>query len=235
MSNRGIFIVIEGTDGSGKKVQTDLLVSNLTERGFDVVVFDFPTYGEPSAYFVEKYLRGEYQRRSDALNPKRASLFYALDRFEQAEKIQAALSEGKVVVSNRYVASNMGHQGAKFENTRERFLFFAWLDELEYAILGIPRPDMNFVLHVSADIAFDLIAKKGERRYLEGASRDIHEKDIDHLRRAEMIYLQMVQMFPEEFTLIECVENNKLCSQADIQELLSHKVSQLLREKDLVF
>src|SRR5688572_8863017 len=105
---RGKFIVIEGTDGSGKKTQFELLVKRLKKAGHKVATFDFPQYGTPSAYFVEQYLNGHYGSIKET-GPYRASLFYALDRFDAAPHIQAALAEGTMVICNRYVASNMGH------------------------------------------------------------------------------------------------------------------------------
>src|SRR5438309_125915 len=109
----GIFIVLEGADGSGKATQFRLLAERLRAVGYDVAVFDFPRHDRPSSHFVRSYLNGEYGPAKE-VSPYTASLFYALDRFEAAPAIRQALSEGKVVLSNRYVGSNMAHQGAKF-------------------------------------------------------------------------------------------------------------------------
>ncbi|MGF7229702.1 MAG: dTMP kinase, partial [Candidatus Saccharibacteria bacterium] len=56
----GTFIVIEGTDGSGKGTQFQLLADRLTEAGYDIATFDFPQYAKPSSYFVREYLNGKY-------------------------------------------------------------------------------------------------------------------------------------------------------------------------------
>lgn len=226
-TRKGKFIVIEGTDGSGKAEQTKRLIARLAAAGFSVEELDFPQYGKPSAYFVERYLRGEYGPAA-ATGPKKASLFYALDRFDIGEKIVAALNRGAVVVSNRYVASNLGHQGAKISDDRERAEFFRWDYELEYGILGIPKPDLNVVLRVSAETAYELVAKKGERAHLFGEKRDIHEADIEHLRMAERVYLEIVAVFPGEFTLIECVARGVLLPREAIQEKVWRAVQPLL-------
>src|SRR3954469_5709001 len=105
---KGKFIVIEGSDGSGKGTQFKLLHEWLVEQHYSVESFDFPQYGQPSAYFVEQYLNGQYGDLSD-IGPQKGSLFYALDRFAASFKIRAALDKGVHVLSNRYVASNMGH------------------------------------------------------------------------------------------------------------------------------
>ncbi len=213
----GLFIVLEGTDGSGKTVQFRRLLGKLKKQGFKCQTVDFPQYGRPSAYFVEQYLTGKYGGWHK-VGPYRASLFYALDRHEASAKIKKALSQGKIVLANRYFGSNLGHQGAKIQNNRKRKKFFKWIYNLEYNILGIPKPDLNLFLHVPAKISYQLVAKKGEREYLKGKKRDIHEKDIKHLKQAEQSYLQAIKLFPKDFKVIECIENNNLLSIDEIAE-----------------
>jgi len=209
MRDKGLFIVIEGTDGSGKTEQFKRLVQKLKEKGHQVETVDFPQYGQPSAYFVEQYLNGSYGGWKE-VGPYKGSLFYALDRFAAArQKIEKWLDEGRIVLANRYVASNMGHQGAKIEKRRQRRKFFRWVRELEYEILGIPKPDVNFFLHVPAEIAYELVSGKGEREYLHGKKRDIHEQDIKHLKSAEKSYLEVVNLFPRDFVVVECVKKDK--------------------------
>jgi dTMP kinase len=208
---KGLFIVLEGTDGSGKTVQFRRLIRKLKARGFKYQTVDFPQYGKPSAYFVEQYLTGKYGSWRE-VGPYRTSLFYALDRYDASEKIREALSQGKIVLANRYFASNLGHQGAKIRDAHQREKFFKWIYHLEYDILGIPKPDLNLFLHVPAKISYQLVAKKGKREYLKGKKRDIHEKDIKHLKQAEKSYLQAIKLFPKDFKIIECVSNGKLLS-----------------------
>src|SRR5258708_36989810 len=95
------FFVLEGADGSGKTTQLGLLKERLEAAGYDVAVFDFPRYEEPSSYFVKQYLEGNFGPASE-VSPYTASLFYALDRFEAAPQIRQALSDDKIVLSNRY-------------------------------------------------------------------------------------------------------------------------------------
>src|SRR5690606_22484531 len=109
---KGIFIVIEGTDGSGKGTQFKLVTDHLRAKGYNVATFDFPQYDLPSSYFVKKYLNGEYGS-ADEIGPYTSSLFYALDGYEAAPAIRQALEEGKIVLANRFTGSNMAHQGTK--------------------------------------------------------------------------------------------------------------------------
>lgn len=205
-----MFIAIDGADGSGKATQTRRLIDRLKKDGRDVVSFSFPQYGKPSAFFVEKYLRGEYGTDVDA---KQASLFFALDRYDAAPQIRAALDRGAIVISDRYVSANKGHQTAKLKTTEERRAFLDWVNELEYETLGIPKPDLTILLHVPADISFDLIAKKDERGYLNGKARDIHEADREHIRAAESAYLSLPDLdAAEHWKIVECMQDGQLLS-----------------------
>lgn len=214
------FIVIDGTDGSGKGTQTRLLVDRLRREGRSVELFDFPQYGSPSAMFVEKYLRGEYGTAQE-VGAKRASLFYALDRYDASFRLRKLLADGTIVIANRYVSANKGHQTGKITDPEERKKFVAWLNELEYSILGIPKPDLTILLHVPADIGYQLIALKDERGYLDGKKRDIHEADPEHLRAAERAYLELPAHDTEEhWTIVECTENGTLLTIEQIHERL---------------
>jgi dTMP kinase len=226
---RGAFVVIDGTDGSGKGTQTARLEQRLVAAGRDVVVVDFPRYGEPSAYFAERYLRGEYGKLEE-IDAYRASIFYALDRFDASATIRAALARGAVVVSNRWVSANKGHQMAKIVDPKERGRFLTWVNELEYDVLGVPKPDRTIVLHVPADVGFELIARKDERAYLHGKVRDIHESDRAHLRAAEAAYLALVTSDrSEQWRLLECVEAGRLLTIDEVAERVWEAVRDLVR------
>lgn len=224
---KGIFIVIEGTDGSGKTEQFKKLIVKLKAHDFKIATFDFPQYEKPSSHFVKEYLNGKYGDWKE-VGPYKASIFYALDRFGAGKEIEKELKTGKIVISNRYVASNMGHQGSKIKSKKERIKLYKWLGELEFEILGIPRPMLNIVLHVPAKTAQKLVDKKDKREYLKGAKRDIHEDDIEHLKQAEQAYLEIVKLFPKDFYLVECVESGKLLSIEEIHEKVWKIVKQVL-------
>jgi len=213
----GKFIVIEGTDGSGKGEQTIRLVKRIKDSGMTVTPFDFPRYNEPSAWFVSQFLNGNFGT-IDEVGPKTASLFYALDRYAAAPSIRTALAESDVVISNRYVASSLGHQGSKYNDSDERKKYFEWNSDLEYNINKIPRPNLNILLHVPAEIAQKLVDKKLERQYLGGKKRDLHESDINHLKRSEETYKQLAELYPTEFAVIECVEDGRLLSIEEVHE-----------------
>ncbi len=223
---QGAFIVIEGTDGSGKGTQFQKLAERLVDAGHEVELFDFPQYENDSSYFVKQYLNGKYGT-ADEVGPYTGSLFYALDRFEAAPKIRQALEAGKVVLANRFTGSNMAHQGTKFNHPEERRGYFIWLDNLEFEMLKIPRPDKSIVLRVPAEIAQQLVDQKDARSYTD-KKRDIHEADLNHLKKSVEVYDDLCQLFPKDFMRIDCVRDKKLMSIEQISDHLWKSLQPLL-------
>jgi len=225
----GLLIVLEGSDGSGKTTQFNLLCERLKAAGYDVSVFDFPRYDKESSYFVKQYLNGRYGSASD-ISPYTASLFYALDRYEAAKDIKKELEKGRIVLCNRYVGSNMAHQGAKFTEPAEQRGFFVWEDNLEFQMLGIPRPNINLFLRVPAEVSHKLITRKAERGYTNKV-HDEHEADIEHLKKAVATYDLLCQLFPKDFQAIECTAEGELMTIPQVSNLIWDKLKPLLPEK----
>ena len=222
------FIVLDGTDGSGKGTQTKLLVERLRNKGKRVEHFSFPRYGNPSAFFVENYLNGAYGTSAE-VGAYTSSLFYALDRFDASAEIRKALASEAIVISDRYVSSNKGHQMAKLTDPQERKTFLDWINDVEYQKLNIPKPDLTILLHVPAEIAYGLIAKKDERSYLHGKPRDIHEADIEHLKTAEAAYLELPNIdAAENWEVLSCMEDKRLLSIKEVHERLWERVSAIV-------
>lgn len=221
---KGKFIVIEGTDGSGKGTQLARLVERLINKKIPFETTDFPQYGNPSSFFVEKYLRGEYGTAED-VGAYAGSLFYALDRFDRSFDIKRWLKEGKHVISNRYVSANMGHQAGKIANFKKRDLYLEWLSNLEYKILGSPKPDLIIFLFVPVEIGQELVDKKAERKYIKGKKRDIHEADIDHLKKASEAYKYVAKKYG--WKTINCTKEGVLLSIEEVEE----KVWDIVKKK----
>lgn len=210
----GKLIVIDGADGSGKATQTALLVKNLRKAGYKVKAEDFPQYGQKSAGAVEDYLAGRYGSAVE-LGPYIPSTFYAIDRFAAAGRVRDNLKKGMIVVSNRYVTASMGHQGGKIADKKNRDKYFKWLEDLEYNFYGIPKPDLNLILHMPPRVAQRLLGKK----------RDLHEADPGHLKAASAAYVEISKKF--KYPLIECYENGRILRRKDI----AAKIWQITRSK----
>lgn len=214
---KGKFIVIEGTDGSGKGTQVELLITRLEKEGHRVKMVDFPRYDNPSSFFVSKYLRGEYGTADD-VGPYKASLFYALDRYDASFEIRSLLDEGVHVIANRYVSASMGHQAGKIENKDERDTFLDWLHHLEFEICGIPKPDQIIFLYVPPEIGQALVAQKHARAYTHGKKMDIHEADLDHLQKASQAYFYVAEKY--HWTTIHCTKENEILPIETIHDMI---------------
>jgi len=216
MSKRGKFIVIEGSDGVGKKTQADLLIKMFRRIGKQVVFYDFPQY-EKSFFgqMVAKYLNGEFGDVGD-VSPHLISMLYAGDRFEAAEHIRHDLNKGKIVISNRYTQSNMAFQAAKFNTNKEKKEFLEWLEELEFGIFNIPRPDLIIYLYAPFEISQKMVDKKGKRSYTN-KTRDIHERNTKFLKAVEQEYLNLAKS-NHEWRMIVCTSGDKMLSPDEISQ-----------------
>ncbi len=227
MNKKNKFIVLDGTDGSGKETQTEILIKRLKEEGFKVEKADFPQYNTKSAGLIENYLNGKYGATEEVghLIP---SIFYAADRYDASFEIKKWLEEGKIVICNRYVSSNMAHQGGKIKSKEKRQKFFDWLYKLEYELFKIPKPDLSLILHVDPEVAQKLVDKKGYRNYLKGKKRDIHEKDLNHLKNTEKVYREIAQNL-ENFCFIECTKNKEIMTREDIAQKIYEEVKNKIK------
>lgn len=221
LNTPGKLIVIDGVDGSGKATQTELLAQRLKQAGFSVELADFPQYNTKSAGLVENYLEGKYGS-PEQIGPYRASIFYACDRYDASFKIKKWLADGKIVIANRYVTANLGHQGGKIADTTERKIFFTWINKLEYEIFNIPHPDLIFFLHLPAEISQSL-AQKRQKQDWQDKTNDIHQNNLDHLKKAEQTYLEITKNFPDVI-LIESAKNGQILSREHISDLVWREI-----------
>lgn len=200
------FIVLEGGDGSGKGTQAKLLVKHFENAGKAVMNLSFPRYGKHSAETAAKYLRGEFGE-ANAVPAELASLAYALDRASAKYDVEDFLHEHPdgIIICDRYVASNLAHQGVKIDDKEARKQFYANIMELEYGDLRLPKPDKNVILLVPANIAQQNVDKKAVRTYTK-AKRDVHEADSDHLSKALRNYQEVAELYPDQFVVIWAVD-----------------------------
>lgn len=220
----GKLIVLEGTDGSGKATQAKLLKEALEKKGFSVEMADFPQYGNYSARFVEKYLNGDYGS-AEQVGPYKASMFYTIDRYDASFKIKKWLEQGKIVISNRYTSASKGHQAGKLSK-EEREKFFEWLDNLEYGIFQIPIPNLVIFLHMPPEIGQKLVGKKEKRSYTE-KTHDLHEADLEHLKKSEEAFLQAADKH-DNWTKIDCFKGNEPLPIKEIHEMILKEIEKII-------
>ena len=149
---KGKLIVIEGTDCSGKETQTKLLVKYLKENNTKVFTMSFPNYDSPTGKIIggpflgKSYIsEGYFPEGAPNVDPKVSSLYYAADRLYNLPIIQKKLNEGYTVILDRYVYSNMAHQGGKWKTKEERDEMYNWLSKLEFDLLELLVTNQNKV------------------------------------------------------------------------------------------
>jgi len=194
---KGKLIVIEGNDGSGKATQVKLLYDYLQERKICVKTIDFPRYNDSFfGKFIGRFLQGEFGKLEE-INPYLISIVYAEDRKEARNEIDQWLSEGSIVIANRYVPSNLAHQSGRLPKDKQA-AFINWDTELEYTINKLPKEDMIIYLHMPVIMSQKLLIAKVERE-------DMVEKDAVYLKNSEEVYNGLAEQF-SHWETIECVD-----------------------------
>ena len=177
---KGKLIVLEGIDGSGKSAQYRRLCARMEKDKIAYNHIVFPRYDQDSSALIRMYLAGEFGTHPDDVNAYTASTFFAVDRFASYKKDWGSTYEsGGLFLSDRYTTSNAVHQGSKLADA-ELPDFFRWLSDLEYEKMGLPRPDL--VIYLDVDIETSL-ARMRRREAKNHTHADIHEQDIEYLRR----------------------------------------------------
>lgn len=201
-----MFIVLEGLDGAGKSTQIKKLRDMFAEQGIPSEYIHFPRFDAP--YFgdmIARFLRGEFGS-VDQVDPYIVAMLYAEDRRDAATLIRGWMEQGKVVIADRYVYSNIGYQCAKVESASKREELKQWIFSLEYDYFKIPRPDVSLFL----DVPFAFTERKllaevregDDREYLNGA-KDIHEQSMDLQRKVRQVYVDAANT-DENMHIVDC-------------------------------
>jgi dTMP kinase len=201
MSTRGKLIVLEGIDGSGKRTQLDMLARSLSERDVSLSQISFPRYDGFFGRLVARFLNGDFGPL-DAVDAHFSALLYAGDRYEAKPEIESELAAGRTVLADRYIGSNLAHQGARVRR-EDRSEFIDWLKKLEYEIYLLPAEDLVIYLRVPVAEAHRLVGQKGARDYTK-LQRDILESSIAHLEAAAEVYDELAQQ--PNWVRIECFD-----------------------------
>lgn len=221
----GKLIVIEGTDGSGKSTQFELLAARLEREGRTFRRLRFPRYQEESSALIRMYLGGAFGEDPEAVNAYAASTFYAVDRYASyLQDWKTDYEHGALFLSDRYTTSNAVHQGSKLPE-EERRNYLRWLEELEYEKMGLPKPDLVICLDMPTALADQLMRK---REQSTNTHADIHEKDHDYLARCRSAALDVAEH--SGWTVISCGRDGVLRTVDDIHEEIYSHVLKCLEE-----
>lgn len=216
----GKIIVIEGTDCSGKETQSKLLKSYLEQNGIKVATFSYPQYNTPTGKIIGGPLLGKpsicpsWFNNYVEVDSKVASLYFAADRRASLPVLKELINNNEIVIIDRYIYSNMGHQGSKIEDKEERLKMYKFLETLEFDLLELPRPDLVIFLYLPYSYGIEL--KKNRVETLDEA-----EKSQTHQIKSERTYLELTELYG--FEKIDCFTNGTVKTREEInKEVISH-------------
>ncbi len=229
---KGMLIVTDGTDGSGKQTQTDLLYKRLLSKGYKVKKVDYPNYESASSSLVKMYLNGEFGKNAEDVDPYVASTFYAVDRYASYKTgWEEFYKSGGIIIADRYTTSNMLHQACKMSTKEEIDKYLNWLEDLEYGMYGIPKPDLVFYLDMPLEYSVKLMEDR-LNKINGGDKKDIHEGNTEYLTKAKETSNYLIDKYG--WLKIDCVKEDKLRGIEDINtdmvELVKEFIDRCINE-----
>lgn len=212
----GKLIVIEGTDSSGKETQTKRLFEKLEEKGLKVKKISFPNYDSPACEPVKMYLSGAFGEDAMKVNPYPVSTMYAIDRYASFKTDwEKFYNEDGIIVTDRYVTSNMVHQASKIKDLDEKKQYLNWLEDLEYEKMGIPRPDLVIFLNMPTEMAVRLMAER-KNKITGEEKKDIHERDKEYLKESHANACKIANIY--NWKEIKCNDGERIKTIEEIGE-----------------
>ena len=212
----GKLIVIEGTDSSGKETQTKRLFEKLEEKGLKVKKISFPNYDSPACEPVKMYLAGAFGEDAMKVNPYPVSTMYAIDRYASFKiDWEKFYNEDGIIVTDRYVTSNMVHQASKIKDLDEKKQYLNWLEDLEYEKMGIPRPDLVIFLNMPTEMAVKLMAER-KNKITGEEKKDIHERDKEYLKESHANACKIANTY--NWKEIKCSDGERIKTIEEIGE-----------------
>jgi dTMP kinase len=167
------FIVLEGLDGSGGSTQSNLLKEYFDEKQIPSVFVKSPEYDTEVGRAIRDYLDGKVK-----LKTEQAFLLFATDVLNSVPKIKEGLEENKIVFADRYVTSTIAYQcanGFSFENAMK------FVKSHQY-----PEADIIIFIDIKPETSM-------ERKMKEHGKLDIHEKNLNFLRKVREFYMKEIK------------------------------------------
>jgi dTMP kinase len=190
MTETGLFLTLEGIDGSGKSTQMRLLAEALRRDGHEVL-----TTFEPGDTNIGRIVRQAVLEIHEDVDPMAEILLFASDRAQHVQHlIRPALSEGKIVISDRYADSTRVYQGVARGFPSEL------VEQVVELATGGLKPDLTLFYDISVEEALE----RTYRRISSGKTRDRLDKEKTKFHElAREGYLEIARREPERFRVIE--------------------------------
>ena len=218
----GKLFVIDGTDGSGKQTQFEMLENRLKKEKIDYKTVSFPNYDSPSSALVKMYLSGEFGEDPKKISPYIASTFYAVDRYATFQKeYKEYYDNGGIILADRYTTANMVHQAGKIQDKEERKEFLDWLCDLEFNLYGLPKPTEAFFLNMPPEYALKLMENR-ENKFTHDTKKDIHERDKNHIIDSYNSACDLVGKY--NWYEVKCIREGQIRAIEDIHEEIFEEI-----------
>lgn len=191
---RGLFITLEGPDGSGKSTIARLLAEYLKDKGYDVM-----TTREPGGTKISEDIRDMIlDNKNTSMSYVTEALLYAASRAQHvSQKIRPAIDEGKVIICERFVLSSLVYQGIG------RGLGVEKVKEInDFAIQGV-EPDLILFFDISPEIAIKRKTKRNQGDRLEREKIDFHKKVYEG-------YLSLMKLYEGKITKIDATKTKNV-------------------------
>lgn len=184
---KGMFITVEGPDGSGKTTQLQLLVQSLTEQGYEVVVTREPGGTKVGNSIREVLLSPEH----DEMTPRVEMMLYAASRAQNIDQvIRPALHRGAVVVCDRFVDASIAYQGYGLQYDLSQILSLN-----DWATAGI-KPDLTFLFDLTPDQASHRMKDRGQLDRIESRDESFHQRVYEGFQI-------LLEQYPERMVRID--------------------------------
>lgn len=179
----GLFITIEGPDGSGKSTQIKKLAEYLKKKGSAVIVTREPGGTKISERIREIIL----DRENIEMDPVTEALLYAASRAQHvAEVIQPALESGKTVICDRFVDSSIVYQGIG------RGLGVEAVENVNRIAVKNILPQITFLFQLCPEVGLERKTEQGEKDRLEQEALDFHQRVFEGYQGLKALYPQRI-------------------------------------------
>lgn len=224
----GKLIVIDGLYCSGKETQSKLLLERLSHNGKNVKRISYPAYNSWSSSLVQGYLPGLFQgylpgllgNDISRLSPYEIASSYAYDRYmdyiTRWERFYE--QEESIIITDRYIQSNMLYQSLTFESEPDILKFCDWVKHYERDLLELPKSDVTIFLSVKPETSQRLMKERDDNKH---KGSDIYEDQIELLQK---IY-QRFHLIGDYCgcNIVECdelINDNRIDSISRINEII---------------